>query len=59
MGDTDKQFNAKLIEDYYCYLDIRKTAEKEGAAETVKMINKKMKIIKLQLQPLELPDEDS
>lgn len=57
MGETDKQFNAKLIDDYYFYLELRKSAEKEGATETVKMINKKLKIIKLQLQPLELPEE--
>lgn len=56
MGDTDKQFNAKLIDDYYDYLELRKTAEKEGAADTVKKIDRKLKIIKLQLQPLELPD---
>ncbi|MCM1328808.1 MAG: hypothetical protein NC253_05140 [Ruminococcus sp.] len=57
MGDTDKQFTARLIEDYYCYLDLRKSAQDEGAAETVKKIDKKLKIIKLQLQPLELPED--
>ncbi len=57
MGDTDKQFNARLIEEYYYNLRIRKIAEKEGATETVKEINQKLKIIKLQLQPLELPDD--
>ncbi len=57
MGDTDKQFIARLIEEYYYNLRIRKIAEKEGATETVKEINQKLKIIKLQLQPLELPDE--
>lgn len=57
MNDTDKQFNAKLIEIYYSYLDIRDLAEKEGATETVGLVNKKMKIIKLQLQPLELPED--
>lgn len=56
MGDTDKQFNAKLIDDYYDYLDLRKIAEKEGAVETVKKIDRKLEIIKLQLQPIELPD---
>ncbi len=56
MGDTDKQFNAKLIEEYYYNLRIRKIAEKEGATETLKEIDQRMKIIKLQLQPLELPD---
>ncbi len=58
MGDTDKQFNAKLIDDYYYNLRIRKIAAKEGAVETLKEIDQKLKIIKLQLQPLELPDED-
>ncbi|MCM1024514.1 MAG: hypothetical protein NC395_10715 [Prevotella sp.] len=57
MGDTDKQFIARLIEDYYYYLDLRKSAKDEGAVETVKKIDKKLKILKLQLQPLELPDE--
>ncbi|MCM1328807.1 MAG: hypothetical protein NC253_05135 [Ruminococcus sp.] len=57
MGDTDRQFTAKLIEDYYCFLRIRKLAEKEGAVETVKEIDNKMKIIKLQLQPMELPKD--
>lgn len=56
MGDTDKQFNAKLIDDYYYNRRIRKIAEKEGAEETLKEIDEKIKIIKLQLQPLELPD---
>ncbi len=56
MSDTDKQFNARLIEEYYYNLRIRKIAEKENAKETVKEINQKLKIIKLQLQPLELPD---
>lgn len=57
MSDTDKQFNAKLIEIYYSYMDIRDLAAKEGATETVELLNKKMKIIKLQLQPLELPED--
>lgn len=56
MCETDKQFDAKLIEDYYCYLHIREIAQKEGATETVKEIDKRLKIIKLQLQPIELPE---
>ena len=56
MGDTDKQFNAKLIEEYYYNLRIRRLAEKEGATETIKEIDERLKLIKLQLQPLELPD---
>ncbi len=58
MGDTDKQFVARLIEDYYYNIELRKLAEKENATETVKAINRKLKIIKLQLQPLELPEEN-
>lgn len=57
MCDPDKRFNAKLIEDYYYNLRIRKLAESEGAAKTVKEINEKLKIIKLQLQSLEFLDD--
>lgn len=56
MGDTDKQFNARLIEEYYYNVRIRKLAEKEGATNTVNEIDERLKMIKLQLQPLELPD---
>lgn len=56
MFETDKQFNARLIDDYFYNLHIREIAEREGAVETVKEINRKLKIIKLQLQPLELPE---
>ncbi len=56
MGDTDKQFNARLIEEYYYNLRIRKLAEKECATETISEIDERLKMIKLQLQPLELPD---
>lgn len=57
MGDTDKQFNAKLIEDYYYNLRIRKLAKSEGAEKTVEEINEKLEIIRLQLQPLKLPED--
>ncbi len=56
MGDTDKQFNAQLIDEYYRLLDLRKLAVKENAEEVVKAIDEQMKRIKLKLQPLELPD---
>ncbi len=56
MGDTDKQFNAWLIEEYKRLLDIRELAVKEKATETVKRIDRDISFIKLQLQPLELPD---
>lgn len=59
MGDTDKQFNAQLIEEYQRLKRIRKLAVKENATETVKEIDEEIRFIKLKLQPLELPkDED-
>lgn len=47
---------SRLISDYQRLRRIRKTAEKEGAAETVKMIDEEIEYIKLKLQPLELPE---
>lgn len=57
MGDTDRQFNARLIEEYQRLMGIRKTAVKENAAETIKDIDREINYIKLKLQPIELPDE--
>lgn len=57
MGDTDKQYNGQLIEEYQRLRRIRKTAEDEGAAETVKEIDEEIRFIKLKLQPLELPED--
>ena len=56
MGDTDKQFNAQLIDEYYRLADLRKLAVKENATEVISAIDEQMKRIKLKLQPLELPD---
>lgn len=53
----DLELKSMLIDNYDMLLHIRKTAEKEGAAETVKLIDYKIGIIKLKLAPLELPDE--
>lgn len=58
MGDTDKQFNAKLIDDYYVFNDLLKLAKKANADEVVKAIEVQMKRIKLKLLPLELPNDD-
>lgn len=58
MGDTDRQFNARLIEEYQRLIGIRKIAVKENSTETVKAIDREITFIKLKLQPLELPDED-
>lgn len=57
MGDTDRQFNAKLIDDYYMLNDLRKLAKKANADEVVKAIEVQMEKIKLKLQPLELPKD--
>lgn len=56
MERSDKQFDTQLIDEYTRLKDIRKIAEKENAVETVKAIDEKMAIIKLKLQPAELPD---
>lgn len=57
MGDTDRQFNAKLIDDYYMLSDLRKLAKKTNAEEVVKAIEVQMDRIRLKLQPLELPKD--
>ncbi len=56
MGQTDKQYDGQLIDEYTRLKDIKKIAEKENAVETVKAIEEKMAIIKLKLQPTKLPD---
>ncbi len=57
MGDSDRQFNAKLIDDYYTFRDLRQLAKKTNADEVVRAIEVQMKKIRLKLQPLELPDD--
>lgn len=57
MGDTEKQYNGQLIDNYYMLRDLRKIAKKENAAEVVKAIDEQMERIKLKLLPLELPKD--
>lgn len=57
MGDTDKQYNGQLIDEYYRLVDLRKLAVKENATEVINAIDEQMKRIKIKLQPLELPDQ--
>lgn len=52
----DLEIKSQLISDYQRFRRIRKTAEKEGATETVKMLDEEIEYIKLKLQPLELPE---
>lgn len=54
---TDKQYNGQLIEEYSRLRRIREIAVKEGANETVKLIDIEIGYLKLKLQPLELPEE--
>lgn len=56
MGQTDKQYDGYLIDEYAMLKQLKETAEKENAVETVKAIDSEMNIIKLKLQPTELPE---
>lgn len=56
MEITDKQFNAILIDEYARLKDIKIIAEKENAVETVKKIDEEIKLIKLKLFPIKLPE---
>lgn len=54
---SDLKIKSQLISDYQRFKRIRKVAEKEGAKETVKMLDEEIEYIKLKLQPLELPED--
>ncbi len=56
MGQTDKQFDAQLIDIYAILKRIKEAAVKENATETEKIINDEMELIKLKLQPTKLPE---
>lgn len=53
---SELEVKERLIEEYDYNLELLKLAEKEGAVETAKRIRRKLRTIKLKLQPLELPD---
>lgn len=57
MGDTDKQYEGRLIDDYEWLIALREIAVEENAEKVIKSIDKKIGFIKLKLQPLELPDD--
>lgn len=54
---SEMEIKERLISEYQLLRRIRKAAEKEGAAETVRIIDEEIRYIKLKLQPLELPDD--
>lgn len=54
---ADKEIINMLIDEYDRLTRIRKLAEKEGAAEAVKEIDRAIHFIKLKLHPLELSEQ--
>lgn len=48
---SDIEYRSRLLDEYKIFRDLRKTAEKEGAVETVKKIDDEIRFIKLKLQP--------
>lgn len=57
MGQTDKQYDGVLIDEYFRLKRIRDKAVKENAVETVKAIDEELEIIRIKLQPLSLPED--
>ena len=56
---TDKQYNGQLIEEYQRLERLLKIEEKEQAIETIAIIKEEMKYLKLKLQPIELPPNET
>ncbi len=54
---SEMELKAKLIDDYELLITLRKSAVKENAVETVKLIDEKIGYLKLKLQPMELPND--
>ncbi len=59
MGQSDKQFDAQLIDTYAMLKRIKSIAVKGNAEETEKAINDEMELIKLKLKPTRLPDSET
>lgn len=54
---ADIEIISMLIDEYDSLTRIRKIAEKEGATESIKEIDRAIHFIKLKLQPLELSEQ--
>ena len=52
---TDKQYDGQLIDEYSNLMKIRESAKKEGAVETVKVIDHELRRILLKLKPIVMP----
>lgn len=57
MCQTDIWFRAQLIEEYARLRRIKRKAVKEGAAETAALIDEEIELVRLKLQPFELPQD--
>ena len=53
---TDKQYDGRLIDEYFTLERIREKAVHENATETLKEIDKEIACIKLKLKPLTLSE---
>ena len=49
---TDKQYDGQLIDEYSKLMKIRATAKKEGAEETVHMVDEELRYLLLKLKPI-------
>ncbi|MCM1328178.1 MAG: hypothetical protein NC253_01940 [Ruminococcus sp.] len=56
MSQTDMQFKAQLLDEYTRLKRIKQKALSEGADGTAAYIDEELELIKLKLQPLELPE---
>ncbi|MDE6595763.1 MAG: hypothetical protein K2K44_07125 [Oscillospiraceae bacterium] len=56
MEQTDLQFKSQLLDEYTRLKRIKEKALKEGATETAAYIDEEIELVKLKLQPLELPE---
>lgn len=54
MGDTNKQYDGQLIDEYYRLVRIKRIAKHENALQTVAMIDEEIKILKMKILPIEL-----
>lgn len=56
MGQTDKQYDGQLMDEYFRLKRIREAAVRENSTETIEVIDNEISLIKLKLQPIELPE---
>ncbi|MCM1328301.1 MAG: hypothetical protein NC253_02575 [Ruminococcus sp.] len=57
MYETDKQYDGMLIDQYRSLTEIRESAVKENAAETIAVIDRQIKFLKLKFLPRKFPEK--